>query len=258
MTGPEEAFLRHRSGQGMTGTTLAVTRRWLSELADFCRAEDLSGWSDLTPAHLQRFHQRLLWRPGPNGRLYAANSVMQALWAVRTFLRWAHGQGYLVEDPTRDLLLTRPTRPARALLSAEQLDALRLLLDRSTPLGRRDAALLELLQQLTVPEVLARDLEDVLPGGRLLVGGRVVLLEDRATQALGAYLLRGRPALVSRPEEKALLLGSGGRRLGAIRAAQVLLHLGRRAGLVQKLGPRRLLQSARALAEEFQRPRLPF
>ncbi|MEW6280690.1 MAG: hypothetical protein AB1758_18840 [Candidatus Eremiobacterota bacterium] len=39
---------------------------------------------------------------------------------------------------------------------------------------------------------------------------------------------------------------------------QCLRALGRKAGLEVSLCPRRVLQSARALADEFQRPRLPF
>lgn len=63
---------------------------------------------------------------------------------------------------------------------------------------------------------------------------------------------------MARAEEKALFLGSGGQRLGEQRVAKFLVHLGRRVGLERSLGPRRLLQSAQALADEFQRPRLPF
>lgn len=255
------AFLEHRRAQGISGSTLEATRYWLEELALFCQGEGLERWEELMPVHLQRFHQALLWRPTRHGRLYAPNTVMQGLWAVRTFLRWAHREGYLLEDPALELQLVRPAQPARRHLTAAELESVRLRVDPSTPQGLRDAALFELLQQLPVPELLSRDVEHVQPGDSSLElsHGIRLALADLAGKALAAYLYHGRPVLAARrPEERALFLNRDGGRLSSVRVTQCLRALEKRAGLGTSLGPRRLLQSARALADDFQRPRLPF
>ncbi|MBI4867118.1 MAG: site-specific integrase [Candidatus Wallbacteria bacterium] len=256
----QQAFLRHRQDQGMTASTLVSCRRWLDKLAAFCRAEELEEPEQITPEHLRGFHQSLLWRPGRHGRLYAANSVMQALWVVRTFLRWAHREGLLAQDPTRDLLLKRAARPPRLLLSAQDLQAVRRQLEPSTPLGLRQAAFFELLHLVPSSELLSRDLEHVEPRDRLrLSDGQALALEDRPARALTAYLQSGRPFLLRQAGERALFLGAReGTRLSSVRVQQILRALGLQAGLELQLGPRRLLQSARALADAFSRPRLPF
>ncbi|MEW6280689.1 MAG: site-specific integrase [Candidatus Eremiobacterota bacterium] len=184
-----EAFLKER---GWALATVEAAARWLDELAAFFQAEGLERLEDLTPAHLQRFHQVLLWRPGRHGRLYAANSVMQGLWVVRGFLRWAHREGFLAVDPSRELVLLRPRPPARRLLTAGQLEEVRRQVDRSTPHGRREAALFELLGQVPVRELLSRDAAHVGPGCTALVlsDGARLALEDAAACALEAYVPR--------------------------------------------------------------------
>lgn len=235
------AFLGHRTKQGLAPATLVATARWLEELEAFCRERRMVRPEQLSPEQLLGFRQALLWSPGRAGCLLAPNTVDQGLRVVRSFLRWAHREGFLALDPTLDLVLPRPLQPARRLLTGAELDALHAQLDLATPLGLRDAALLELLGRLRLGELLSRDLAHVGPGCRSLSGWE---LAPGGVLAVADYLERGRPFLVRGSREGALLLGARGARLGAGRVGQRLRELARSAGLEVLVGPRRLLQSA--------------
>jgi integrase/recombinase XerD len=255
----QAAFLRHRQSQGLAPVTLALQSRWLADFEAFCRAERIRRPEEFTPEQLRRFHQALLWRPGRRGRLLAPNSLDMALRMVRAFLRWAHREGFLLQDSTRELRLSRPPQPTRRLLTAAELEGVRGLLDPSTEIGLRQAVLFELLQQLPLPELLSRDVAHLdLAGARLVLSDGLPLeLEHLAVGSLAAYLERARPGLVRDSAQRALLLCRGGGRLGLISAQVCLRQLGFRAGLEATLGPRRLLQTARARADAFARGRLP-
>lgn len=255
----QAAFLRQRESQGLAPMTLRQQRRWLADFEDFCRARRIGRPEDFSSDELRRFRQVLLWQPSRRGRLLAPNSLDQALRMVRAFLRWAHREGFVLQDCARELVLSRPPQPPRRLLTAAELERIRSALDPAPELGLRQAVLLELLQQLTLPELLARDIPDLdLADGLLLLeDGQRLQLEEPAVRALAAYLERVRPGLAQDPEQPALLLCRGGRRLGLVSAQVCLRRLGRRLGLEVTLGPRRLLQTARARANAFARGRLP-
>lgn len=256
----ERAFLRHREGQDLAPSTLWLQRRWLADFFSFCQEEQIDRPEELSPEHVRSYQRRLLWQPSRRGGLLAPNSLHHCLCGVRTFLRWAYREGLLALDPTLDLVLGRPPQPPRRLLSAAELERVRRVIDRDAASGLLVAALFELLQQVSLPELLSRDIEHAEPRGLRLADGRRLVLEERAAGALAAYLERGRPELLARGSgDPALFLSArGGRRLRPEAVGERLRVLGRVAGLEVSLGPRRLLQSAQALEDEFLRPRLPF
>lgn len=53
---------------------------------------------------------------------------------VRTFLRWAHGQGLLPRDPSGHLVLGRPVQPSGRLLSPEEVERVLAQPDLTRPL----------------------------------------------------------------------------------------------------------------------------
>ena len=198
-------FLRHREDQGLAPETLSITLRWLETLRLFFRAERVTQLEQITPNVVRGFYQKLLWSPSRSGCLLAPNSLDQGIRVVRTFLRWAHGEGCLSLDPALDLVLSRPAQPPRRLLTAGDLERVRRHLDDGTPIGLRDAALFELALQVPVSQLVALELDQAAPGALLLEEGRV-LLEAGAARALAAYLDWGRPGLVRDPAVSALFL----------------------------------------------------
>lgn len=85
----------------------------------FCALHGLRDVRDATAAHIQDFHQFLLWEPNSQGHFYKANSLDQILRRVRQVLRWGFASGQLASDPTRELILPRPVQPITEKLSWE-------------------------------------------------------------------------------------------------------------------------------------------
>lgn len=220
-------YLEELTAHGKSPATLAITERWLAHFEEFCRREELTRDQ---PATFERYRQELLWRPGANSRLYAANTVDQALRTVRSFLRWLVSRGLLEKDPTRSVELHRPQSARRAPSAEEQARALAQP-DRSTPLGLRDRALLRLLFEpgISRSRLAALDTDDVCLAERLVHvrGGRragVHPLTDPAIADVAAYLELGRPALVA-SQSSALLLTRDGHRMSVPAVARaVRLH----------------------------------
>lgn len=115
------AYLKQRAKEGVSASTLDLATRWLGCFRGFCQKHRLEAAMWLTPRHLEEFETQLLWQPNSRGRFYSPNSVDQALRMVRSCLRWAIGQGWLVQDPTCDLVLGRPLQPRQRVLTREEL-----------------------------------------------------------------------------------------------------------------------------------------
>ncbi len=149
------------------------------------------------------------------GQLSAA-SAARAVSAVRGLHRFAAREGIAPHDVSREV---KPPAPPKRLPKALDVDQVTRLLGAVTgddPLALRDRALLELLYGIgaRISEAVGLDIDDLDPdvvtvrgkGGRT----RIVPLGSYAREALDAYLVRGRPALIRRGTPKVFLNARGG------------------------------------------------
>ncbi|MEP9395536.1 site-specific tyrosine recombinase XerD [Gordonia sp. VNQ95] len=181
----------------------------------------------------------------------AESSVARTLVATRGFHKFAAAEGLVGEDVAHGV---RPPSPARRLPKALSVTDVVAILDAAGaadhPRALRDRALLELLYSCgaRISEATALDVDDIDTDTRAVrlsgKGGkeRVVPVGGPAIDALDAYLVRGRPALVSR-SQPALFLNARGGRLTRQGAWQVLAAAAERAGLDIAVSPHTLRHS---------------
>jgi integrase/recombinase XerC len=150
---------------------------------------------DLTPVDITRPAIRAFL-----GELYKAGesraTAARKLAAIRTFLRYLRREGHIENDP--GLLVATPKREQKVPRHLEIEEMTRLLEtpDASTPLGRRDRAILELFYAsgLRLSELVSLDLEDLNLGARMVrVMGkgrkeRIVPFNRSTSDALRAWL----------------------------------------------------------------------
>jgi integrase/recombinase XerC len=131
-------------------------------------------------------------------------SAARKLSAVRTFARYLRREGSVDEDPAALIVAPRRDQKIPAHLSVDEMNRLLETPDRSTPLGRRDQAILELFYAsgVRVSELVGLDLTDINLSSRVIrVMGkgakeRQVPINQSAADAIRAYLT-DREALVT-------------------------------------------------------------
>ena len=157
-----------------------------------------------------------LWSRG-----LARSTVARRLAAVRGLHRFQVAEGVVEVDPTAGI--EGPNKPS-GLPKALTVDEVERLIggaDVTTPLGRRDAALIEVLYAsgARVAEAVALDLTDIdLEERTAIVTGkgakqRLVLLGGHAVAAVEAYLPSRMDIKGDRPDDGALFLNARGSRL---------------------------------------------
>jgi integrase/recombinase XerD len=219
-----DEYLKAMRDGGYSEETLLLTAAWLERFQRFFAPRSLLV---LKVRDLQDWHQSLSWVPGPRGKLYAANTIDQAVGAVRRFYRWALAEGLISSVPTATL--RTPRRPSAKHWQPTTAEARKLLAMTSNAMatGIRDRALLGLLFETGIPVAVCSRLDLghlQLDTGTLLAAGRlreIHSLSDGLLDDLERYLHHGRPLLCRRPSE-ALFLGLRGDRLTA-EAARVRL-----------------------------------
>jgi integrase/recombinase XerD len=189
----------------------------------------------------------------PLGSSSAARTVV----AVRGFHKFALADGLATVDPASGV---KPPTPAKRLPKALPLADVEAILEAAgqpgTTLALRDRALLELLYGTgsRISEAVGLDVDDldtvdqtVLLRGK---GGkqRIVPVGSYALAAVDAYLVRGRPELVStvsgtRGGTPALFLNARGGRLSRQSAWSVLVRAAERAGVTKDVSPHTLRHS---------------
>lgn len=153
--------------------------------------------ASLSPGSLQRFLFQYARNHGPGSRQW-----MQ--FSLRTFLRFCHHQRYLATDLSEAVPAIHRRRLSSVPKAIGEAVAPRLLetLDLSTPLGRRDHAIIQLLQTYGVRGIHVRrlTLQDVdWRNSRLAFaatkGGKPILqpLTPEVGNSLSQYLRHGRP-----------------------------------------------------------------
>ena len=178
-------------------------------------------------------------------------SIARALNAVRMFYRFLVSEKVVSEDPTASVRAPRTWKTLPRFLTLEEVDRLLAAPDASSPLGLRDAAMVELLYAtgLRVSELVSLRLRDLnLEVGFLTCVGkgskeRLVPMGRTATQRLRAYLETGRTALLKGATHPALFLNSTGHPLSRQGFWKILKKYGREVGLRSRLSPHVLRHS---------------
>ncbi|MUL42165.1 tyrosine recombinase XerC [Streptomonospora sp. PA3] len=190
------------TGRGLGGLDLAALRGWLARMRD---------------------------------RGAGRSTMARRVAAARVFTAFLHSTGRIAQDPGPQLSAPRPNRPLPAVLS-ERETAAALAPEQAAPagtsaVGLRGRAVVEVLYAtgIRVAELCGLDVDDVDRERRTLrvrgKGGkeRVVPVGAPALEAVGAWLLEGRPRLAAPAGGPALFLGARGGRLGT-RSARRDVH----------------------------------
>ncbi|MFA5506825.1 MAG: phage integrase N-terminal SAM-like domain-containing protein [Vulcanimicrobiota bacterium] len=187
---------------GFSPRTLEAAARWLRHFKNFCGDRSPV---ELKPEDIDQWHKELVWTPGPKGKLYAENTVGQAVGAVRRFYRRLLAEGKIAEDPTTSLVTPKPkrTRAQGLKLEPRELRGIFSALDLENPFGIRDRAVLGLLVETGISAGACSRIDVghlCFDTGALLTRGRrqkIHSLTDGLLADLHRYLREARPLLVT-------------------------------------------------------------
>jgi len=180
----------------------------------------------------------------------AARSTARALAAIRGLFRFLIAERHLKRDPSENIENPKLWTTLPKSLQPNEVEALLLTPDRSTPEGLRDAAMLELLYAtgLRVSELIHVKIEDlVMDAGFLRAIGkgskeRVVPFGNEARDVVVAYLELGRPELAKRADPH-LFLSTRGRAMSRQSFWMKIVRYARQAGIKSHISPHVLRHS---------------
>lgn len=240
-----EQFFHHLSVErGLAQMTLESYAHDLQDFREFLRLREREAWEEVTLEDLQAYFA------GLESRGLAAGSRARRLSALRQFYRFLQREERLAANPVE--LLDSPRLPLKLpqVLSESEVEALLSAVDPATPLGQRDAALLEVLYAtgLRVSELVGLTLKQVdLRRGvvRPLGKGRkerLVPMVSRAVEKLKLYLEQGRPRLLKGKTSPYLFVNQRGGPLSRQGFWKILRRYARLAG-TRQLSPHTLRHS---------------
>lgn len=208
-------------------------------------------FSQLTINHIRS------WLANLQSRGAARASITRRVVSIRAFTYWGARNGWLSSDIGRDLVAPKPERHLPEVLDIERaamaLDALHLRANEEpSPISIRDVAIVETLygSGVRVSELTGLNLDDVdRDRNTLRVIGkgnkeRIVPIGIPAMRAIDVWISTGRTRLANEATEKALFLGSRGKRIDQRVVRDVVYQATEAVGTNKRLGPHALRHSA--------------
>ncbi len=246
-----EIWLNHLAVErGRSANTLSNYRRDASRYTSWLERAGRSDLSQVTPLDVEAYLADLR-REGPDGAPpLAASSAARALTVARGLHKFAVAEGLIASDVAAQVSPPGAGTKLPDTLSISEVAALLDACPADTPVQLRDKALLETLYATgaRVSEVLGLNVDDVTADeGVLTVTGkggkqRLVPVGRAARSAIGAYLVRGRPALATGASH-AVFLNKRGGALSRQSAWTVIKDAAARAGLTKDISPHTLRHS---------------
>lgn len=244
-------YLDHlRVERGLADNTVRAYRRDLVFYSQFLEERGLADAREAGPRDAEAFVGWMRSQRTASGEPYAPASVARAVVAVRGLHRFLAREGLVAEDAAAELETPRTDRTLPRALSVEQVERLLVAPTGEDPRALRDRAMLEILYGagLRISELTTLDLDDLDGPAQLLrvVGKgsreRVVPYGAPAAEAVGAWLVRGRPALT--PSTPAVVVNARGGRLTRQGAWKIVKDHAEAAGLGdQQVSPHTLRHS---------------
>jgi integrase/recombinase XerD len=184
--------------KGLARNTLAA---YMSDLQHFCAFAQARGASTFQELRREDIITYLAERRQLG---ITTRTVARELVSLKTLYRFLHLYEAGTADPTAQIQAPKQGRYLPNVLTPHEVEQLLQAPDTSTPLGKRDAALIEMLYAtgLRASELVALTLGDVqTTAGYVKVRGkggkeRLVPVGEMAVVQLDDYLLEGRPQLV--------------------------------------------------------------
>ncbi|MCX5893348.1 MAG: site-specific tyrosine recombinase XerD, partial [Deltaproteobacteria bacterium] len=227
-------YYQHLTAErGLAALTVSAYAGDLQDFWQFAEARGLAAWGAVSLNDLQDYLATL------EGRGLSARSRARKLSALRQFFRFLQREEKLKANPVE--LLDSPRLPRRLpkVLGEDEVAALLNGPDPATPLGQRDAALLELLYAtgLRVSELVGLTLKQLdLRRGvvRPLGKGskeRVVPMVAQATEKIESYLAQGRTQLLKGRQSPYLFVNVRGGKLSRQGFWKILKHYALKQGI---------------------------
>lgn len=198
--------------------------------------------TQVTEDHVENYILRLKQTlSGGSLRLYLSR--------IRGFYRFLRQKGFMLYDPTQNLILLKKERLLKTVPSEKTLRYLLEQPDEHTYHGIRDRAILELMYSSGLRNQETRDLKigdvDLKEGlVRVRLGkggkGRTVPLGQKAVSFIEMYLLVTRPKYLKSPEEDSLFLSERGNPLPQTTINEMLSRYKKRSELTRSITPHTL------------------
>lgn len=246
-----EAFERHlRSERNRSAHTQRAYVGDLRHLATHLTGAGIGAWREVRLADLRS------WLAAMSESGAARSTIARRSAAARTFFRWALRTGHVDTDPSLRLLAPRRSKHLPGVLRQREatalLDVATVASDDADPVHLRNRAMLELLYAsgIRVSELVGLDVDDLDRDQRTVrVTGkgdkqRTVPFGVPAAEAIEAWLVRGRPQLVTGESQAAVFLGRRGRRVDPRQVREVVHQLLAHVPDAPDLGPHGLRHSA--------------
>ncbi|MCC7344141.1 MAG: site-specific tyrosine recombinase XerD [Deltaproteobacteria bacterium] len=241
-----EAFLDVlRVERNLARNTVESYRRDLLHFTQFVETKRRKGLLELSEGDLREFLS-FEYDRGQKGR-----STARRLTTLRMFYRHGLKEKWLEHDPTLNVELPKMGRSLPQYLNQEEIESLLAQPDPTTPLGRRDRAMLELLYAsgLRVSELVGLASSDVhLDMGFVRVLGkgskeRLVPVGRSALACLKEYLALARPKLTKKRLSDALFLSNRGGKMTRQQFFLLLKAYAKKAGIKKDVSPHKLRHS---------------
>jgi len=233
-----------RVDKGLSANTLQAYRRDAGKFAEFAGKRGLA-LKDIERSHIVDFLASL-YKRGLDSR-----SVARHLVTIRNFFRFALIEGYIMDDPAAAIESPKFRQSLPEFLSLEEVNLLLRQPDRTSVIGLRDQAAIELLYScgLRVSELCSLRVADLqMEEGCLRCIGkgdkeRLVPVGRDALKVVREYLGKSRPELLREASSPYLFLNQKGRKLDRVAFWKILGEYGRKAGLRKVLTPHMLRHS---------------
>jgi integrase/recombinase XerC len=152
---------------------------------------------------------------------YSKSSVSRKLACLRSFFRYLRKSGVVAQNPATNVAHMKPAKRLPQYLDESTIEALMRQPDRATPLGARDAAIMELFYStgIRLSELIGLDVDDVdMHGSTVKVTGkgnkqRILPFGRKAGEALRRYLGVRTQLGAGKQHELALFISPRGKRL---------------------------------------------
>lgn len=245
-----QRYLDYLSAErGLSHHSLDAYRRDLRLYGAYLEDAGIGAPTDADPEALAEFVSWIRGRTTPAGTAYAASTVARVLVAIRGLHAFLVAEGLAGSNPAKEVSGPRPPRTLPKALSADQVTRLLSAPTGDQPTGVRDRAMLELLYAsgLRITELVSLDVDDFDGSERTVrcIGKgdkeRVLPVGRVATEALEAWLVRGRPAL--RPTAPALFVNRRGGQLSRQGGWKIIKKHAETAGLADTVSPHTLRHS---------------